>query len=285
MQSLKPAIAWSAVLHLVMGGMLMLSVDFSSTPEVVQPQMNVVQAVAVDSAVIERQFEKIEQQKEAERKRLADIERQAREAEQKRRDAQRRAEEEKKRKVQEEQRKAQAAAKAKEKQRQEREKAKRLEQERQKKAKEEAERKAREAEERRKKQEAAAREAERKRKEEQARAEQERRMQEQLQIEQAARQKQRQRQILSETDKYRALIMQSIQRNWIVDDSMSGKSCRLNISVASNGFVKTVKILEGDPRTCKSAETAVYKTATLPMPKDPDVLQQFLNFNLTVKRD
>lgn len=110
-------------------------------------------------------------------------------------------------------------------------------------------------------------------------------MQEQLEAEQAARQKQRQRQILSETDKYRALIMQSIQRNWIIDDSMRGKSCRLNISVASNGFVKTVRVLEGDPRTCKSAETAVYKTATLPMPRDPDVLQQFLNFNLTVKRD
>lgn len=281
MQSLKPAIAWSALLHLVMGGMLMLSVDFSSTPEVVQPQVNVVQAVAVDSAVIERQFEAIEQKKEAERQRLAEIERQKREAEQQRREQQRKAEEAKKRQQQE----AQAAALAEKKKRQEQEKARRLEQERQKKAKEEAERKAREAEERRKREEQAAREAERKRKEEAARAEQERLMQEQLQVEQAARQRQRQRHILSETDKYRALIMQSIQRNWIVDDSMQGKSCRLNISVASNGFVKTVKILEGDPRTCKSAETAVYKTATLPVPKDPDVLQQFLNFNLTVKRD
>ncbi|ALS97941.1 cell envelope integrity protein TolA [Lacimicrobium alkaliphilum] len=285
MQSLKPALAFSAVLHLVMGGLLMVSVDFSSIPEVTQPQMNVVQAVVVDSAVIEQQFEAIEQEKEAERQRLADIERQRREAEQRRRDEQRQAEEAKKRQQQEAQRKAEAAAQAKKKKQEEQERARRLEQERQKKAKEEAERKAREAEERRKKEEAAAREAERKRKEEAARAEQERLMQEQLQAEQAARQKQRQRHILSETDKYRALIMQSIQRNWIVDDSMSGKSCRLNISVASNGFVKTVRILEGDPRTCKSAETAVYKTATLPVPKDPDVLQQFLNFNLTVKRD
>ncbi|WP_088331913.1 cell envelope integrity protein TolA [Lacimicrobium sp. SS2-24] len=285
MQSLKPALAWSGLLHLVMGGLLVVSIDFSSIPEVTQPQVNLVQAVVVDSAVIERQFEKIEQQKEAERQRLAEIERRAREAEQRRREAIEEAKEAKKRQQQEAQRRAQAEAAAKKKAQEERERAKRLEQERQRKAKEEAERKAREAEERRKREEAAAREAERKRQEEAARAEQERLMQEQLRAEQAARQQQRQRQILSETDKYRALIMQAIQRNWIIDDSMRGKSCRLNISVASNGFVKTVRILEGDPRTCKSAETAVYKTATLPVPKDPEVLQQFLNFNLTVKRD
>lgn len=281
MQSLKPALIYSAVLHLVMGGLLMVSVDFSSMPEVTQPQMNLVQAVVVDSAVIEQQFQAIEQKKEAERQRIAEIERQKREAEERRRQEQRQAEEAKKRQQQEAQRRALAEKKKQE----EQEKARRLEQERQKKAKEEAQRKAREAEERRKREEAAAKEAERRRKEEQARAEQERQMREQLQAEQAARQQQRQRHILSETDKYRALIMQSIQRNWIIDDSMQGKSCRLNISVASNGFVKTVRILEGDPRTCKSAETAVYKTATLPVPKDPDVLQQFLNFNLTVKRD
>lgn len=57
MQSLKPALAYSAVLHLVMGTLLVVSVDFSSIPEVTQPQMNVVQAVAVDSAVIEQQLQ------------------------------------------------------------------------------------------------------------------------------------------------------------------------------------------------------------------------------------
>ena len=88
---------------------------------------------------------------------------------------------------------------------------------------------------------------------------------------------------MTEVQKYQALIKQTIQRNLIVDDAMKGKSCRLNIRLASNGLVTQVKELGGNTILCRAAKAAVFKSDTLPVSKEADVYQQLREINLTVE--
>jgi colicin import membrane protein len=89
--------------------------------------------------------------------------------------------------------------------------------------------------------------------------------------------------VLSEVDKYKALINDAIYRNLIVDQSMRGKECRLNIRLASNGLVTKVTILSGDSNVCRAAQTAVLRSDTLPVSREPDVYQQLKDINITVR--
>jgi colicin import membrane protein len=82
--------------------------------------------------------------------------------------------------------------------------------------------------------------------------------------------------------KYTALIKQAIQQKWLVDDAMIGKSCQLNIRLASNGLVTKVTKLKGDNNVCRSAETAILQVYTLPVSSDPEVFKEFRDFNLTI---
>lgn len=256
----------------------------SPTPE--QPDnQETVQAVTVDQAAVEKRVNEIREQKRqadlAEQRRQAELERKA-EAARKAREA----EQQRLRELQAEQ-EAERRRIAKEK----------AEAEKQKEA---AEKAAAEAEARRKREEAAAAkaEAERKRKEEEARkaeeerkrreqearerAERERQLQEELRAEEAARARARSQQMQSEVQRYTALITQTIQRNWITDDSMRGKECVLTISVAPSGFVKSVNQGEGDPTVCQSARNAVLKANTLPVSQDPEVYKLMETIELTV---
>ena len=97
------------------------------------------------------------------------------------------------------------------------------------------------------------------------------------------RDKQRRAQVLSEVDKYKALIMNKIQRSWIVDDSMRNKQCVLAINLATSGFVIKVSQGEGDRFVCRSARTAILKLQTLPVSDDPDVFAKLKNINLILK--
>lgn len=287
MVKLKDSLWKSVALHLVLLVLLAVSVNFHTpmqTPDL--PQMNVVQAVAIDKAVIDAQAKRIQDKKDAEkraeRQRLAEIERKAREAEKKRQQEKERARQvelDKKRKA-EEKRKADAAAAEAKRKAAEKKRAEKAEAERKRKEQErlKAEKAAKEKREREKKAE-----DERKRREAQERAEMERQMQEQLQAEQAAQQRRRSQQVLTELQKYTALIKQAIQRNLIVDQSMKGKSCRLNIRLASNGLVTQVRILNGDAILCRAAQTAVYKAETLPVSPEPDVYEKLRDINLTVE--
>ncbi|GGO74922.1 cell envelope integrity protein TolA [Bowmanella pacifica] len=287
MVKLKDSLWKSVALHLVLLVLLAVSVNFHTpmpTPDL--PQMNVVQAVAIDKAVIDAQAKRIQDKKDAEkraeRQRLAEIERKAKEAEKKRQQEKERARQvelDKKRKA-EEKRKADAAAAEAKRKAAEKKRAEKAEAERKRKEQErlKAEKAAKEKREREKKAE-----DERKRREAQERAEMERQMQEQLQAEQAAQQRRRSQQVLTELQKYTALIKQAIQRNLIVDQSMKGKSCRLNIRLASNGLVTQVRILNGDAILCRAAQTAVYKAETLPVSPEPDVYEKLRDINLTVE--
>lgn len=103
----------------------------------------------------------------------------------------------------------------------------------------------------------------------------------QLAAEQAA---QRQQEILSERDKYRALIKQRIEANLFVNDGFRGKRCRLNIRLAPGGLVLKVTVLEGDEQLCRAARTAISNSGDLPVSRNPDVFAELKNINLTVEQ-
>ena len=141
-----------------------------------------------------------------------------------------------------------------------------------------AEEKARERKER---EEAEKAEKARKEKEAAERAEMERIMQEQLAKEQEAMQQQRRQHVLSEKERYQALIHQTIKRYLNAD--FKGKSCRLNIRLATTGLVTKVSVLDGDPALCRAAQSAVLRPDRLPVSDDPAVYEELKNINLKVE--
>ena len=298
-QKYATALAVSIGLHLVLALVLLFG-DFTSEhkakPTPTAAKMEPIQAVAVDKSKLDAHVKRLKKEKSdakaKEAKRIKDLEDRASAAKRQRAKEQQRIKDlEKQRKKKEvEKRKADDAAKA--------SKAKALAAEKERKRKETekktAEKAAADAKAKRIKEEAAAKkaeelrkkkEAERKRKEQEAR---EREMQEQmmakeLAAEAAQRQKARSKQVLSEIDRFTALITQTIQRNLITDrDTMEGKSCKLTISLAPSGFVTNVVPGVGDRSVCSAAKTAIYKAGTLPVSKDPQVFKEMSTISLTV---
>jgi len=297
---IDPPLAKSLGLHLVIVVTLLAGTEFSSKPAMVSVTLETdgkapVEAVAVDQQALDARIKQIQQERDAakaaEEKRIRDLERRAQQAEKSRE-----AEEARLKRVAEEKRKADAeakkakaaAAEAKKRQEQENAKAKQAEQARIAKEQErkKAEEAAKAAEQKRKAEQEAAEKAaaERERQAELARqqAEQERAMQEQLAKEAQARAAARAKQAATEVQRYTALIRDAIQRNLLVDESMRGKSCRINIRLASNGFVTRVGVVNGDNVVCDAAVRAVNRAGTLPMSGDPDVYNQLKDINLTV---
>lgn len=88
---------------------------------------------------------------------------------------------------------------------------------------------------------------------------------------------------LSEIARYKALIQDKISRNWQVEPDMKGKSCTLTIRLAGDGFVRDVKQVRGDPKVCDSAKRAVLKAKTLPIPADAEIASQFRDFDITLE--
>ena len=308
--------------HIFFAVLFVLSFNFT-TPEkkVEQPEVSALDAVVIDQASLDKQVNKIKKQKSdakaAEEKRVKDLEIRAQQAKNKlsslnkqksksERDAanaKKKANEEKKKaevekkKALAEKKKADNAKKERIKREKEADKAQKeaLAAKRNKEAQEkaaeqakkqkEAEQKAlKEAEaERIKKEKEAKLKKEREEKEAAEQAIREQMMQEQLAQEQSARNKVRQKYVLTETQKYTALIMGKIQQYLIVDDSMKGQSCNLNVKLAFSGLVTSVNIMSGDNKVCKAAERAVLKAETLPVSKEPDVYQELKDISLTVE--
>lgn len=292
------ALLFSLLLHVIIALVLGLG-DFSSPPKPFpKPAVEVkpIEAVAIDKNKLQQQVNKLRQQKAAEKsaeeRRIKALEQRAAEARKKRKKEQdriKRLERERKKKEQEK-KKAEKAAKT--------AKAKAAAAEKERKRKEALKRKAdkaaAEAKARRLKEEAAAKKAEelrkkkiaeqkRKAREAKERAEQERLLEQQLAEEMAKRQQARRQQMMTEIQRYTALITQTIQRNLITDRStMAGKSCKLTVSLAPSGFVKNVVKGQGDRIVCEAAQKAIYKAGTLPVSKDPEVFKQMKTISLTV---
>lgn len=90
---------------------------------------------------------------------------------------------------------------------------------------------------------------------------------------------------ISEIARYKALIQNKISRNWTISPEMKGKTCTLAIRLAVDGLVLSVERSKGDEKLCDSAERATLKAQTLPIPKDPEISQQFRDFDITLEPD
>ena len=106
----------------------------------------------------------------------------------------------------------------------------------------------------------------------------------------AARQSQidaaNQARVAGEVDKYKALIIDAISRQWILPDSVDRNlSSQFRIRLAPDGGVLEVSLTRssGDPILDRSAQTAIYKASPLPVPVDPVTFNLFREISLTVR--
>ena len=80
-------------------------------------------------------------------------------------------------------------------------------------------------------------------------------------------------------DEYRALLVQTIERNWIRPPSArAGLECTLYVTQAAGGTVIDVKIGEcnGDQAVRESVANAVYRSSPLPAPRDARAFERRL---------
>ncbi len=289
----------SVALHLVLLVGLFAG-DFSSLPKPkptpAQHSGEPIKAVVVDKAQLDKAINKIkkqkDQQRDAEKKRLKAVEKRASDAKKRRANEEARIkklEKQRKKKEQEKIKADKAAKSAKAKAAQAEKIRKQKEQEKQ-----AAEKAAATARSKRLKEEADAKKAEqvrlekiaeRKRQEIAAKEQaiQDAMLAEQMANEMASRNQARQQQVMTEVQRYSALITQRISQYMITDRStMAEKSCRLTLTLASSGFVIDVKVGQGDKVVCDAANIAISKAGTLPVSKDPEVFKKMREIAVTV---
>lgn len=93
-------------------------------------------------------------------------------------------------------------------------------------------------------------------------------------------------QMAGEVDKYKAMIISSISRQWILPENVNGNlSSQFRIRLAPNGAVLDVSLTRssGDPVLDRSAQSAIYKASPLPVPSDPSTFNLFRDISLTVR--
>ncbi len=92
--------------------------------------------------------------------------------------------------------------------------------------------------------------------------------------------------VAGEVDKYKALIINAISRQWILpENANSNMSSQFRIRLAPNGAVLEVNLTRssGDPLLDRSAEAAIHKASPLPVPSDPVTFNLFRDISLTVR--
>lgn len=99
-----------------------------------------------------------------------------------------------------------------------------------------------------------------------------------------ARRAARQGQLLTEKQRYVAMIVERVRQSWFTDDTMNGKECIIELKLASNGFVTSLNIVGGDAGVCSAAENAINRVGRFPMPEDPELNQQFRELKLPFKK-
>lgn len=177
----------------------------------------------------------------------------------------------------------------------------RIKAEDQRKRKEEAEKKqkAAEAEKRRRLEEQRAAELKRKqaedkkqRAEQQRAAEETRRkeaeagLREQLAAEEKARAAAREQRALTEAERYKALIRQKVERNWVRPGAADkGLECVVRVRLVPGGEVIEAKVVRGsgNPAFDRSVENAVYKATPLPLPTDVQLFEYFRELEFVFK--
>ncbi len=83
-------------------------------------------------------------------------------------------------------------------------------------------------------------------------------------------------------DKYRAQILQAIQNNWHPSQQNPKLLCLMIVHLAPGGVVTAVDIARssGDEALDSSAQTAIYKSSPLPVPKDPALFDAFRSLRI-----
>jgi len=298
--TLMKAIWLSVFLHIGLVAVLFMG-DFSTNEkpnntQLIAQEVKPIEATVVDSDKLHKAINEIKKQKadekSAEQKRLADIEKRASDAKKRRakEEAQIKKLEQQRKVKEQEKKRADKAAKEANTKAANAEKIRKQKEQEKKKAEDAAaqarskrlaaEAEAKKADELRKKQI-----AERKRKEKEAaeKAAQQKMIAEQMAAEMATRNQARQQQIMSEIQRFAALITNVIDQNMISDRStMEGKSCKLMISLAPSGFVTQVRKVSGDTVVCEAAKRAIYKAGSLPVSKDPEIFKEMRNISVTV---
>lgn len=103
---------------------------------------------------------------------------------------------------------------------------------------------------------------------------------------QAALESQKNAQMAGEVDKYKAMIINAISRQWILPENVnSGLSSQFRIRLAPNGVVLDVSLTRssGDAILDRSAQSAIFKASPLPVPTDPATFNLFRDISLTVR--
>ena len=276
---------YALLVHLVLLAVLMFSLDWTSTVKPSTSRKHApIQAVAVDARQLDAELQRKQQLEEQKRREEQDkvkrLEEQ-KEAERKRVEEQKRQAEQKRKQEQEAKRKAEA-----EKKRQS-ELALKKKAEAEKKRKEEEARRKAEAEKKRKVEEARKKaEAEQKRKAEEARKKAEQELQARLAAEQAREAAQRQSAMQRMVDEYVLYIQEKVQRSWIRPPSSGSElSCTVEVRLIPSGEVIDAQIVRssGNPAFDRSVEAAVFKASPLPVPPDPDVMEQFRSLRFEFK--
>jgi colicin import membrane protein len=99
-----------------------------------------------------------------------------------------------------------------------------------------------------------------------------------------ARRAARQGQLLTEKQRYVAMIVERVRQSWFTDDTMNGKECVISLSLASNGFVINMTVEGGDTGVCNAAVNAINRVGRFPMPEDPDLNAEFRQLKLPFKK-
>ncbi len=99
-----------------------------------------------------------------------------------------------------------------------------------------------------------------------------------------ARRAARQGQLLTEKQRYVAMIVERVRQSWFTDDTMNGKECVIELRLASNGFVTSLNVVGGDAGVCNAAVNAINRVGRFPMPEDPELNQEFRELKLPFKK-
>jgi colicin import membrane protein len=254
------ALVMAILVHVVLLGVLLVSIDWTSKPPPAT-QVETVKAVVVDESRVQAEMEKLkkaeQKKKDDEAARQQKLRREAEVAKKKR-------QAEEKRLKDLEQKKSALAKKAREEELRLAEAKKQREQE----AKRQAEEKKKQAEEARRKQELAEKARRAKELQEQMLAEQ-----------QAARQ--------TEINRYIALIRNKVSQNWLQLGFQKGLKCTVQVNLIPSGDVVNARVTvsSGNAQFDDSVLKAVHKASPLPLPKDPVLLNEMrvINFEFEPK--
>lgn len=270
------AVLFALFVHVVFIAILVVSFDWSEPAEMPGPEVEVVQAVAVDEARVERELQRL---KEAERQRRQ----RARALEERRRKEERRLARLREEREAERRRQAELERQRKAKARAERERLARLKKE---KEELEAQRRAEEARVREL-------EAQRRAEEERARLAEQQRREEELRraLEEEARAREaeaRARAQAAEVSRYRDLVYAEVYRAWIPPKSAPvGMNATVEVRLIPSGEAVSVTITRssGNEIFDRSVKAAIRKASPLPVPPaDSGLFDQFRELTLKLTK-